>query len=89
MSSLFARDDTFFGVCQGLGEDLGFDPNILRLALAVPLFFNPVATIAGYAIAGVVVFAVRRLVPEPAAAFEEAVAEEAVLEPAHELPLAA
>lgn len=63
--SLFTREDTFFGVCQGLGEDLGIPPNLLRLALALALFFNPVATIAAYVAAGVLVFLTRWLFPQP------------------------
>ena len=63
--SLFARPDTFFGVCQGIGEDLGFNPNYLRLALPLLLFLYPVATLAGYAAAGAIVFASRWLFPEP------------------------
>jgi phage shock protein C len=63
--SLFARDDTFFGICQGLGEDLGFNPDYLRITLPVLLFFNPIAAIGGYAAAGAIVFASRMLVREP------------------------
>lgn len=63
--SLFARDDTFFGVCQGLGEDFGFNPVWLRMALPVLLYFFPIATLAAYAGAGVVVFATRWIYPEP------------------------
>jgi phage shock protein PspC (stress-responsive transcriptional regulator) len=63
--SLFARDDTFFGVCQALGEDFGFNPLWLRLALPLLLFLNPVATLAGYAAAGAAVFLSRWLFPEP------------------------
>ena len=63
--SLLARDDTFFGVCQGLGEDLGFNPIYLRLALTGLLFLNPVAAIGVYAAAGMFVAALRWLVPNP------------------------
>lgn len=63
--NLFTRDDTFFGVCQGLGEDLGINPNWLRIAVPVPLFFFPVQTIAGYAAAGLLLLAVRLLFPVP------------------------
>lgn len=68
--NLFTRHDTIFGVCEGLGEDLGIHPNILRLTLPLLLFVSPVATIAGYAAAGAIVFATRMLVPNsrPAAA---------------------
>ncbi len=63
--SLLARDDTFFGVCQAIGDDFGFNPNWLRVALPLLLFFHPVATLAGYAAAGVIVFVTRWLYPEP------------------------
>ncbi len=69
--SLFARDHTFFGVCEGLGEDFGFNPLYLRVALPVPLFFFPAETVAGYAAAGVVVLLSRLLFPNPRAAVAE------------------
>ena len=64
-SSVFTRDDTFFGVCQALGEDLRIPPNLLRVALAVGLFWNPVAVAGIYAACGVLVFLTRWLGPEP------------------------
>ena len=72
--NLFTRDDTFFGVCQAIGEDLGFSPNLLRIAFAVGVFFNPVGAIAAYALLGMVVLATRLLFPQPrsAARAEEA-----------------
>ncbi|MDP8914462.1 MAG: PspC domain-containing protein [Pseudomonadota bacterium] len=66
--SLFARDHTFFGVCEGLGEDFRFNPLYLRIALAVPLFFFPAETIGTYAAAGAVVLLSRLLFPDPRAA---------------------
>ncbi len=63
--NLFTRDDTFLGICQGLGDDLGFNPNWLRVALTLFLFFNPVAAIGAYLAAGIVVLAVRWFVPDP------------------------
>ncbi len=64
-ANLFTRDDTFFGICQGVGEDLGIHPDLLRLTLVVPLFFWPVATLGGYFAAGLLVLALRLLVPNP------------------------
>jgi phage shock protein C len=69
--SLFARNHTFFGVCEGLGEDLGFNPLYLRIMLAVPLFFFPAETIGTYAAAGAVVLLSRLLFPDPRAAVVE------------------
>ena len=63
--NLFTRDDTFFGVCEGLGQDFGIHPNFLRVALAGALFWNPPMAGAAYVAAGVVVLVSRLLVPEP------------------------
>ena len=63
--NLLTRDDTILGVCQGLGEDLGFNPLWLRIAFAVLLYLNPVAAIGGYFGLGVIVLATRLLVPNP------------------------
>lgn len=69
--SLFARDDTFFGVCEGLGEDFGFNPLYLRLAVTLLLFWNPVVTISGYVITGLVLAGARWLYPvRPAGALQ-------------------
>ena len=64
-TSVLARDDTFFGVCQALGEDFRFNPTFLRLAFAGLLFWNPLAAVGAYAAAGVVVGISRWFVPGP------------------------
>ena len=64
-TNVFARDDTFFGVCQALGEDLGFNPNYLRIAIALPLLYAPVATLGVYFALAIVVLALRLVVPNP------------------------
>jgi phage shock protein C len=81
--NLFTREDTMFGVCQGLGEDLGLNPLWLRLALTGFLFLNPVAAIGTYLAAGAIVFGSRWLFPgarfapaAPAETAEPAAAEE-------------
>ena len=56
--SLIARPHTVLGVCEGLGEDLGFNPIYLRIAIAAGIFFAPVAVVLTYlALGGVVAFA--------------------------------
>lgn len=63
--SVFARDHTFFGVCEALGEDLGFSPVLLRIAFGVALFFSPVGTVGVYAALGLLVAFTRFVAPVP------------------------
>ena len=75
-ANLLLRNDTILGVCEAIGQDFGFNPNYLRVALCVALFFSPVAVIATYFGAGLLVLASRLLFPtrrdEPAAEAEAA-----------------
>ncbi|MEO7826633.1 MAG: PspC domain-containing protein [Allosphingosinicella sp.] len=66
--SVFARDHTLFGVCEALGEDLGFNPAFLRVAFALGLFFNAAAVIAVYAGVGALVAFTRLVAPNPSQA---------------------
>ncbi len=61
--SLFARHDTFFGVCEAIGQDFGFNPNWLRLAVGAGLLFAPVAALATYLGMGLVILASRLIFP--------------------------
>lgn len=84
-TNLFRRRDTFFGICEAVGQDFGFNPLYLRLAFIAPLFFFPVQTFAAYFALGGIVLMSRLLFPnqavvrealvltaaEPAAAREE------------------
>ena len=63
--SVLTRDDTFFGICEALGEDFGFNPFYLRLALGVGLIWNPLAMIAAYAALGLLIAATRFIAPDP------------------------
>ena len=63
--SLFSRDDTFFGVCEALGEDFGFNPLFLRVTFGVAVLWNPAVVLATYVALGVVVAATRLLFPDP------------------------
>jgi phage shock protein PspC (stress-responsive transcriptional regulator) len=73
--SLIARDHTLFGVCEALGEDLGFNPVFLRVPFAALLLWNPVAVIGTYLAAGVVVFLTRWISPNPKALAAEPAAD--------------
>ncbi|MEO5972807.1 MAG: PspC domain-containing protein [Sphingomicrobium sp.] len=65
--NLFFRKDTMLGVCQGLGEEFGFNPIWLRLALAFGVLWNPPAVVGIYLALGAVFAAARWLYPVPAA----------------------
>ncbi|MGV1683940.1 PspC domain-containing protein [Sphingopyxis sp. NJF-3] len=75
-TNLFRRRDTFFGICEAVGQDFGFNPLWLRLAFVAPLFFFPAQTFAAYFLLGGVVLASRLIHPrkavEPASARVEA-----------------
>ncbi len=63
--SVFARDHTILGICEALGEDLGFNPLLLRVPLAVCLLLNPWAVVATYAGLGILVAFTRLVAPNP------------------------
>src|SRR3546814_12544880 len=65
-TNLFRRKDTFFGICEAVGRDFGFNPPWLRLAFLPPLFIFPMDTIAAYLGLGVVVPPSPLLFPFPA-----------------------
>ena len=82
------RSHTILGVCEGLGEDLGFNPLILRVPLAASVIFSPVGAIATYLALGVVVMLSRLIAPKrTAVTAPEIVAEEPQVELADEQPL--
>ena len=72
--SLFTRSDTILGACEGIGEDFGFNPQILRVALAAMLFWSPAAAFGAYAAIALAVLLARTLYPSPAAAQSAATA---------------
>jgi phage shock protein C len=57
------RPDTFFGVCEAIGQDFGINANIIRVAFGVGVLVNPLAVVAVYAFLAVVVVASRIAVP--------------------------
>ncbi|WP_425230973.1 PspC domain-containing protein [Sphingomonas sp.] len=66
-ANLFTREDTLLGVCAGLGEELGINPLLPRVLIALALFWNPVAVIIGYAAAGMALAVFRWAFPLRAA----------------------
>lgn len=47
-TAVFWRHDTFFGVCEAIGQDFGFNPNWLRVVFALGLLPSPTITLAIY-----------------------------------------
>jgi phage shock protein PspC (stress-responsive transcriptional regulator) len=62
------RDHTVLGVCEGLGEDFGFNPLWLRILFAAPLIWHPLYVVGAYLALGLVVLVSRLLVPSRRAA---------------------
>ena len=61
--SLFAREDTILGVCEGLGQELGVSPTLFRVTFAVGLFWNPLAMVVAYLALGTMLALFRRAFP--------------------------
>jgi phage shock protein C len=66
--NLFFRDDTIFGVCEGLGEEFGFNPNFLRVPFAAGILWNPAAIVGIYLGLGAALAMARWMYPKPPAA---------------------
>ncbi|WP_411339358.1 PspC domain-containing protein [Sphingopyxis sp. J-6] len=81
-TNLFRRRDTFFGICEAVGQDFDFNPLWLRLAFVAPLFFFPVQTFIGYFALGVVVLASRFLFPAKLGNTAPAATQPAAIAPA-------
>jgi len=60
------RQHTIFGVCEGIGEDFGFNPIFLRVPLAAVVLWSPLIAIGTYFALGALVLASRLLFPRPA-----------------------
>ena len=57
------RGDTFLGVCEAVGSDLGFHPNWLRVPFAALILWNPPVIVGAYLGLGCVVAAARWFFP--------------------------
>lgn len=71
-TNLVLRNDTILGVCEAIGQDFGFNPNWLRVAFCVPIFWNPALVVGAYLALGAVVAATRFLSPDRVAAVSAA-----------------
>lgn len=84
--ALLNRPDTLLGVCEGIGRDFGFHPNILRIALAIPMIWSPVAVIGTYFGLGAALWISHKIAPNTGSVAVEAVTEHS---DNHEMALAA
>jgi phage shock protein C len=57
------RAHTILGVCEGLGEDFGFNPVLLRVPFAAAVLWSPMIAVAAYFALGAVVLVSRLLAP--------------------------
>ena len=57
--------DSLFGICQSIGDHVGFNPLYLRLSLFVLMLFNPIAMACTYAGLGMVVGLSHLIFPKP------------------------
>ena len=57
--------DSLFGICQSVGDHVGFNPLYLRLSLFVLMLFNPIAMACTYAGLGMVVGLSHLIFPNP------------------------
>ena len=68
-ATVFSREDTMLGVCEGLGQETGLPPLLFRIAFAVGLFWNPLAMIVGYLALGIALALFRWALPPRRATF--------------------
>jgi phage shock protein PspC (stress-responsive transcriptional regulator) len=94
-TNLFFRDDTLFGVCEGIGEEFGFNANFLRVPFAAGILWNPVAIVGIYLGLGAALALARWIYPKPLGAIAPLVVADHAARPAadnadaDELPIAA
>ncbi len=87
--NLFTRDDTFFGVCEGLGEDLRIPSNLFRVGFALAFFFAPMGVVIAYFSLGALVLVSRLAFPNPRGAKRIKAAPAAAIAVAQPTPAAA
>lgn len=71
---LAAPKDNLLGICNAMGEDFGFNPLWLRLALGCAFVVQPINVVIGYLALGLVVLVSRLAFPDARTAKPEATA---------------
>lgn len=62
---LASPKDNLLGICNALGEDFGFNPLWLRLALGAAFVLQPVGVVTSYLALGLLVLVSRLAFPNP------------------------
>jgi phage shock protein C len=83
------RNHTILGVCEGIGEDFGFNPIFLRIPLAAMVIVNATWAFGAYFALGAIVLASRLLFPDRKASTHASVAQPAAANEQNELAKAA
>lgn len=83
------RAHTILGVCEGLGEDFGFNPVFLRIPLATAVIWSPTIAFGAYFALGAIVLASRLLFPRAKAVASAAPAARSDNDQAERMPIAA
>lgn len=58
------RSHTFLGVCEGIGEDFGFNPTYLRVPLAATVLWSLEYAVIAYLALGAIVLVSRLVFPQ-------------------------
>ena len=64
-TEIISKPDNILGICEAVGNDLGFNPTWLRLAFLPVIFFAPLVMIGAYLALGAVVVTSRLIFPKP------------------------
>ena len=83
------RNHNILGVCEGIGEDFGFNPLWLRIPLAASVIWNPMIAFGVYFGLGAVVLASRLLFPRSEAMTPKQIEQSAPANEQRELARAA
>ena len=82
------RPDTFFGVCEAIGQDFGINANVIRIAFGGGVLVNPLAVVALYVLLAAAVAVSRIAVPTVKQAIAGAITTPQAVNDSEDVPLA-
>ena len=80
------QPDRLFGICQTVGNSLGFNPVFLRVGLIGILFFSPALMVGAYVGLGIVIGGSHLLFPKPGQSQPQVAEHAASVEQAERVP---